>query len=155
MKEKPQDIYADIESDLNLLFSSLPDDQSHSLVEVGEIFWQVQNQAGRYLNKVKERLRAKALKKPKASTHTFSGENVAATVTMPSESWVLRDGTDLGQLRKMLGVDFDQFFETEVKPHPKFAARVHAADPQQKALLHAAVDSKPHIPRVSFRRSGV
>lgn len=151
----PRDILRDIESDLALLSTSMPD-SVEAKVEAGSILWRVKDIASRILAQIKDDLRKEAIKLPASAQHEFEGQGSTATVKMPQPTLKVAEDADLDTLKKVLGDAFPDFFEEQVtvKPHAEFAQRVAAMeDEERRSLLLASVDRVENTPRVSFRRT--
>ena len=132
-----------------------PSDMSDT-VEVGTALASLVRICNEALGDIKGTFRTAALTalSNRAGTESFAGEDgKAVTVTIPPPQLRILKTVDIDRLRRVLGDDFDKFFETRVtyKPRPGLGERIMdlpAGDIKNSLLL--ALEEVDSTPRVSF-----
>lgn len=127
-------------------------------VEIGSVLWQLVDRVSDVLDQIKQDVRVVAVAELKGQVgHTIlEGDDLGeATVTIPEASLRVPKGTNLDDLKKVLGSDFGLFFEEvlTIKPRKEFEERVTAlTNPLHQQILHNSVARVEPTPRVSFKR---
>lgn len=127
-------------------------------VEIGSVLWQLGDAVKGLLDTIKTDVRTGAVTELNGQVGhtTIEGDDLGeATVTIPEASLRVPKGTNIEDLKKVLGSDFGLFFEETVtiKPRKEFGERVTALqNPLHKQILHNSVAHVEPTPRVSFRR---
>ena len=135
---------------------ALDDDSLEDSVEVGTVLASVVRIANESLTGIKSTLRTAALTnlRGQPGVETFQGQgNLTVTVAVPAPSLRILKSVDTERLKRVLGDDFDKFFETRVtyKPRPDLGERIMdlpAGDTKNTLLL--ALEEVDNTPRVSF-----
>lgn len=151
-------IQADFRDLAAILNEQFDDASVAELAEVGSLLASIIKRAGAVQDKIKIRLREQALTdlSNAPGTITFEGEspNTAVSVTVPKPRVVLSKDADMELVQKVLGQDFDLYFETVVahKPRPTTPDLiVSLPDGTTKTILLSTVEEKQGTPRVSFK----
>lgn len=126
-------------------------------IELGSLLWTVQERVKKSMETAKAEVREHAVEEIGGpGSQTFVGSDKSeATVTIPDPSPSLQKDADIDLLRKVMGGEFDRYFEeiTTFKVKKEFHERRAAAkDPTHVALIDKYVDITPHTPRVAFKR---
>lgn len=151
-------VRSEIEDRLDLLPDLVNDDIGNA-VEVGAILALLIKKAGAIQDGLKERIREEALRRLQnvPGTVDIPGTNKGVvSVTVPSPKLQLSKDADIGLLFKILGDDFDLYFETDVKYKPRNATPSlieSMADGTPKTVLLSSLQENEGTPRVSFKRS--
>lgn len=153
----PNDLLKEVFTAIGQLGDALEGEAVEQQVEIGATLWAITERANKTMEQAKDALRDEAervLGGP--GTHTFDGVGATqAMVSIPKPSLRLQKGADIDMLKKILGGDFERFFEEHVSYTPKsdFTERRAAdSDPTHTAMLDKFVDAVPNTPRVTFRR---
>jgi len=143
---------------LETIKKSLDESTLERKVEIGSVLWQLGDAVKDVLDRIKSDVRVEAVAelKGQAGNTKLDGDDLGeATVTIPEASLRVPKGTNIDDLKKVLGSDFGLFFEevTTVKPRKEFEDRVTALqNPLHKQILHNSVARVEPTPRVSFKR---
>jgi hypothetical protein len=127
-------------------------------VEIGSVLWQLVDRVGDVLDEIKQDMRVVAVTELKGQVGhtTLEGDDLGeATVTIPKASLRVPRGTNLDDLKRVLGSDFGLFFEETltIKPRTEFEERAMAlTNPLHQQILHNSVARVEPTPRVSFKR---
>ena len=113
------------------------------------------------LDEIKKDVRVVAVTQLNGQTGsaTLKGDDLGeATVNIPDATLRVPKGTNIDDLKRVLGSDFGLFFEevTTIKPRSEFEDRVTALqNPLHQQILHNSVSRMEPTPRVSFKRHKV
>jgi hypothetical protein len=128
------------------------------VVEVGTALWVVMQSVEGLREQIKATLRQEGVRRlqnqPGVVTLEGSGEGVV-TVTVPSSLLRLAKDADIAALKKVLGDEFDLFFETETKHKPRKVVPdlvAQMSDGPRKMSLLSSLEEAEGTPRVSFKR---
>lgn len=137
---------------------SLAEASTERKVEIGSVLWDLGDAVKEVLDKIKQDVRVVAVEelKGQAGSTMLEGDDLGeATVTIPEASLRVPKGTNIDDLKSVLGSDFGLFFEevVTVKPRKEFEERVVSLqNPLHQQILHNAVARVEPTPRVGFRR---
>jgi len=151
-------LMAEIEERLDDLSSNISDDIGEA-VEVGAILAALIKKAASIQDGLKGILREEALRRLQNAPGTVEMQgdgNGLVSVTVPTPKLQLTKDADIGLLFKVLGDDFDLYFETDVKYKPRKATPnliEGMEDGTPKTVLLSSLQENEGTPRVSFKRS--
>lgn len=162
--ELPDDItelaalQADLRELVRDLVRGLSEARTSELAEMGSLLATLVKDASLLQEDIKTILRDAAKKELGAEpgTVTFDGDSprTGVSVTIPKPRVQLAKGADMSLVQRLLGPDFDLYFETVVthKPRPTTPDLiVNLPNNPTKTLLLSAVEEKEGTPRVSFK----
>jgi len=139
--------------DLQILCSSLHGEAGiEEAVGVGEELWATLQEAQKHLGTVKGIIRADVGDEP--GTHILEGADGAyCNVNVQGPRAVLRPGTNLRSLERLLGSKVFNALFVGGRPHPKFMDKIkRITDTNHLNVLMGAVDLKTYPARVSFAK---
>jgi len=153
----PNDLLGEIISRITQLEDSIEGQPVEDQVEIGAALWAVTERATQAMEQAKKDIRDEAVEQLGGpGTHTFNGNGTTqALVTIPNPSLKLQKDADVELLQKILGGDFDRYFDTKTtySPRKEFnERRASDKDGTHTAMLDKYVDVMPNTPRVTFRR---
>ena len=146
---------------LKTISASLANSSIERKIEIGSVLWELGDTVRDVLDEIKKDVRntAVAQLKGQVGNARLEGDDLGeATVNIPEASLRVPKGTNIDDLKKVLGADFGLFFEevTTVKPRKEFEERVTALpNALHQQILHNAVARVEPTPRVSFKRHKV
>jgi hypothetical protein len=134
----------------------LADDSLEDSVEVGTALASVVRISNEALTSIKGTFRTAALgqNKGRPGTRTFDGlQGRQVSVAVPTPTLRLLKSVDMDRIRRVLGDDFEKFFETKVSYKPRSGLQdrimsLPAGDIKNTLLL--ALEEVEGTPRVSF-----
>lgn len=143
----------DLRRSIPQLLQTLPQVQA---VDLGHKIDSIIKEAEKALEPIKGVLREKAIQAhggDPGAEHFDGSDGCRCTVSIPKPATVVRKDADMDSLKRILGTEFDRFFETFVsyKPRDTFGSRVAGASTDHQNAVLEAVDVKEGTPRVFFK----
>ena len=153
----PTDLLGEITTRIQQLEDSIEGQPVADQVEIGAALWAVTEAATTAMESAKKDIRDEAVEQLAGpGTHTFNGTGATqAMVNIPNPSLRLQKDADIELLQKILGGDFERYFDikTTYTPRKEFnERRASDKDATHTAMLDKFVDTVPNTPRVTFRR---
>lgn len=153
----PNDLLGEIVSRIQQLEDGIEGQTVEEQVEIGAALWAVNERAVAAMETAKKDIREEAVEQLTGpGTHTFAGTGATqAMVSIPNPSLRLQKDADIELLQKVLGGDFDRYFDTKTTHTPRKEfneRRASDQDASHTAFLDKFVDVVPNTPRVTFRR---
>ena len=148
----------EIQDRIKDLHDSVQDDMKGA-VEVGSTLAVLIKEASVLQDGLKRIIREEAVRQLKdlPGTTTFGGnDRGSVSVTVPATGLQMVKDVDVGLLFKVLGNDFDLYFETNVKYVPRKVAPALIElmeDGTPKTILLSSLQENEGTPRVSFKRT--
>jgi hypothetical protein len=150
--------HATLLDSLEAIRKSLATATTERKVEIGSVLWQLGDRVRDVLDDIKKDVRVVAVAELKGQVGhtTLEGDDLGeAIVNIPEVSLRVPKGTNIDDLKKVLGSDFGLFFEETItiRPRKEFEDRVTVlTNPLHQQILHNAVARVEPTPRVSFKR---
>lgn len=134
----------------------LGDLSTEDQVVLGQLLWTISKRAVKALDPIKGSLRQVAVEDSggvPGPVYLHGPDSTRCTVTVPQATVRVRKGTDMDELRKVLGDDFDKVFQAtmQYRPRDDFKQQVSTLTPAQQRALLKVVDFSEGTPRVAFR----
>ena len=125
------------------------------LVSLGQRLWWLSKHVSNLIEKVKDRLRKEAARKPSKDQQRFeAGDQSGHCLVIPSPSTVeVKPDADMRPIRQALGAAFSEYFDEDTiyRPRKGFQDRFINATPEEQARLLEVVTVNPRASRVIFK----